>query len=48
MILDGKHTISRHPQYFVAAGESLQQTLGEVETKENSGSTDMLVSPFIS
>lgn len=34
MILDGKHAISRHSQYFVAAGESVQQTLGEGKTEE--------------
>ena len=35
MILDEKHAISRHPQYFVAAGDSMQRTLGEGKTEEN-------------
>lgn len=34
MIWDGKYAISRHSQYFVAAGASMQQTLGEGKTEE--------------
>lgn len=46
MTLDRKYAISRHSQYFVAAGESMQQTLGEEKTRTR-GSTDMLVAPVI-
>lgn len=35
MILDRKHAISRNPQYFVAAGDIMQRTLGEGKTEEN-------------